>query len=160
MWPNNTAKKTPILYRHLAIWLKWYLVNLAKALLLAPGSCSYNWVFLHQMLGFFGSQYEKQLIPAQLISVSFPSRISLETPTNKREALQVLISLLLANLMLFLEKIRVYMTDASSVWVGRMPCTGKVSAEYKVGVVSLLKNLLPQKQILSRCKIVLSHFLH
>lgn len=109
MWPNNTAKK-PILYRHLAIWLKGYLVNLAKAVLLVPGSCSYNWVFLHRIFFFlhFGSQYEEKLTSAQLMSVSFASQISLETPTNKCETLQVLISLLLANKMLFLETTYVY----------------------------------------------------
>lgn len=86
--------------------------------------------------------------------------LQLHQQTNKRETLQVLISLLLANKMLFLEETHVYRTEASRAWVGRGLCTGKASAQHKVAVFLLLKSQLPPKQILSRCKIVPSHFLH
>lgn len=65
-------------------------------------------LFTSDFFFHFGSQYEEKLTSAQLISVSFASQISLETPTNKCETLQVLICLLLANKMLFLEKTYVY----------------------------------------------------
>lgn len=51
-------------------------------------------------------------------------------------------------------------TETSRAWVGRGLCTGKASAQHKVTVVFILNSQLPQKQILSRCKIVPSHFLH
>jgi len=110
----------------------------------------------------FGSQHEEKLVSAQLISVSFASQIFLKIPTNKQTNAKHLecISVLLPNQMLFLEKPCVYTTATSRVRGGCIWCPGEVSAGYRLTVVPLLKSLLPQKQILSKCKVASGHFLH